>query len=183
MRSLCFDQGLPFAFFTFASSFSNEQSSISERPNEVRQILMCFPLKHVVDPVRSAQISHQIVDSRTRRTRISTLVEVNMGMVFEKQSQCCSSSVVKGWRTRRGSPVLKLWTKPEMDRPAILKTSRPGVPGHGEGEGGVSIASCSSLQGKAHQINIYPPLSIVLMRQNVQERSERVQPLSAMSHP
>src|SRR5579864_3132525 len=98
-------------------------------------------------------------------------------------AKCASRSVVKGWRTRRGSPVLKLWTKPEIDRPAILKTSRPGVPGRGEGEGGVSIASCSSIQGKVHQTNIYPYIFIVLMHQNVQERSERVQPLNVMSHP
>ncbi len=84
-RSLCFDQGFALAFFTVASSLSNEQSSICERPNEVRQILMCFPLKHVVDPVRSAQISDQMVGSRTGRTCISTLVETNMGMIFEKQ--------------------------------------------------------------------------------------------------
>src|SRR6266567_740008 len=84
----------PASFQTAASTSALDQcgprqrtSSFSERPNEVRQILMCFPLKHVVDAVRSAQISHQMVGSRTRRTRISTLVEVNMGMVFEKQSQ------------------------------------------------------------------------------------------------
>src|SRR5258708_38699051 len=44
-------------------------------------------------------------------------------------AKCASRSVVKGCRTRRGSPVLKLWTNPEIERPAILKTSRPGVPG------------------------------------------------------
>ena len=36
---------------------------------------------------------------------------------------------------------MKLRTKPEMDRPAILKTSRPGVPGRVEGVGFVSIDS------------------------------------------
>src|SRR5437868_4438758 len=72
--SFCFDQSFALAFFTFTSSFSNEQSSIGERPNEVGQILMCFSLKHVVDPVRSAQISYQMVGSRTCKTCISTLV-------------------------------------------------------------------------------------------------------------
>src|SRR5260221_7705334 len=47
-------------------------------------------------------------------------------------AKCASRSVVKGCRTRRGSPVLKLCTKPEIERPAILKTSRPGVPGRVE---------------------------------------------------
>ena len=83
--SFCFDQSFALAFFTFASSLSNEQSSLGERTNEVRQILMCFPIKHVVDPVRSAQISDQMVGSRTGRTGISTLVETHMGMIFEKQ--------------------------------------------------------------------------------------------------
>jgi hypothetical protein len=47
---------------------------------------------------------------------------------------------VYGIRTCWGLPVLKLGKKPEMERPAILKMSRPGVPGRVEEEvGGISM--------------------------------------------
>ena len=51
-----------------------------------------------------------------------------------------SNCEVNGWRTWLPLPVLKLFRKPEMDCPAILKMSRPETPGLGEGnEGGPSI--------------------------------------------
>src|SRR6266568_6357437 len=83
---------------------------------------------------------------------------------------------VKGCRTRRGSPVLKLWTKPEMDRPAILKTSRPGVPVRFKGMCWVSIDSCSSVQWKGSQTTIHPPISIVLINPNEQKRPKVFEP-------
>src|SRR5947207_8101414 len=53
-----------------------------------------------------------------------------------------------------------------MDRPAILKTSRPGVPGRGEGSDGVSIASAPHLQGNAHLTNTCLSNFIVLIHPN-----------------
>src|SRR5712692_9865792 len=85
-RSLSFDQSFSLALFTLASCFRNEQSPIAERANEVRQVLVRFSLEHVVDPIRRAQISDQVVGSGARRTRIPALVETNMGMILEKQS-------------------------------------------------------------------------------------------------
>src|SRR2546425_13023875 len=61
-----------------------------------------------------------------------------------------------------------------MDRPAILKTSRPGVPVRFKGMCWVSIDSCSSVQWKGSQTNIHPPLFIVLINPNEQKRPKRV---------
>src|SRR5437879_3816628 len=61
-----------------------------------------------------------------------------------------------------------------MDRPAILKTSRPGVPGRAGDMCWFSTASCSSVQWKVNQTSLYPSLFIILLSQNEFEKQERV---------